>query len=485
MACAAFSMPSHIHSSRRGQRPGPFSSEATSLFSLTGFSAQLAAAYNLCSISITEVLLQRAGHQQPTWAQDAEYLALLVGSILGMFMLGYLGDRVGRSFAMNTALHLMLIGGVTSSLCTGWGSSAQSYVVPLVITRFVAGIGVGGAMPLSSSVSSDGSAGQDMGVRRLGMSWTYFGKPVGVLLPYVVALVVWRAGLGAALDWRIVLACGAVPSLFLFYIQDAGVKQDAAPFRERQMALKLQLSSEVMGQLCSQEGLYKMVGSGGSWFLANFTCSSVATLAPTILEEFWAIGDDEVEGLTKLCKQNILLASMGVPGMLASMLALSTQSPKRILLVSTVGQFFLFLILGTVKLTSPGADSVMLAFFCALYFMQSFGTGVCNFLIAAEMYAIEVRSTFSGISAALSQLGAIAGIVAMVDWVDRFGVGVAMLLMGFVCVAVFLVTLFFVPDENEMQNDLMTGKFVAKVWADNNEGDTLLHPSRVAYIDEE
>lgn len=468
---------------RRGRRPGPFSFEATSLFNLTGFSAQLAAAYNICSISITEVLLVRAGKQQPTWAEDAEYLALLSGTMMGMFVLGYLGDRVGRSFAMNVALSFILVGALGSGLCTGWGSSAQSLYAPLVATRFVAGVGVGGALPLSSSVASDGSAGQHMGVRRLGMSWTYFGQSFGIVLPYVVALLAWRAGLNADLDWRIVLACGAVPSLFVFYTEGARVKQDAAPFRERQVAVKLRLSSEVMGLLCSREGVYKIIGSGGSWFLANFACNSVRTLAPTILEDIWATGDDEVEGLTKLCKQNILLASMGVPGIMAAMFALSTRSPKRILLVSTAGQFFLFMILGTVKLVSPGDDTVMLTAFCALYFMQSFGTGVCNFLVAAEMYAIEVRSTFSGISAALGQLGAIAGIVAMVDWVERYGVGVAMLLMGVVCVAVFVVTLCFIPVQNEMQHDLMGGKFVAKLWAEDNEGTTLLHADG-ARIDE-
>lgn len=459
---------------RQRRNPGPFSRDTLSLFNTLGFAAQLAAAYNLCSVSITEDLLTRAGFSQPTWATESEYLAPLTGAILGMFTLGYIGDRIGRHFAMMVAFSLMAIGALGSGLC-GWGSATTIYTA-LTAFQFIAGVGIGGALPLSSTVSADSSAGHGMAARRLGLSWTYFGQSFGLVLPYLVALALWTSGAGYTVCWRGVKACGAVPVLFVFYVEGLTVREDAAAFRDRQVAAKGSTSKDVLELLCSRDGGLKLIGSGGSWFLANFVCNSVRTLAPTILEDFWnggSSGDDE-ESLTKLCWQNILLSSMGAPGILATMFALSRWTPKRILITSSTCQFVLFVTLGLVKLNAPDNETFLFAGFCALNFVQSFGSGICNFMVTAELYAIEVRATFSGISAAMSQLGAMAGIVALVHWVASYGVGTAMLFMSMVCVLFFAVTVLFIPATGEMENDLMAARIAERFWLEEHEETHLL-----------
>ena len=51
--------------------------------------------------------------------------------------------------------------------------------------------------------------------------------------------------------------------------------------------------------------------------------------------------------------------------------------------------------------------NLLFAFYCLLLFFLTFGPNVTTYVLSAEVYPKEIRSTFNGISAAMGKLGAI------------------------------------------------------------------------------
>ena len=62
--------------------------------------------------------------------------------IVGMLVLGYVGDILGRRRAMAITITIMMFGAFGSCLLT-WGDETAVYVLVSVF-RFVTGIGIGG-----------------------------------------------------------------------------------------------------------------------------------------------------------------------------------------------------------------------------------------------------------------------------------------------------------------------------------------------------
>lgn len=431
----------------------PLSAEALSHFQVSGFMGQLSASYNLFSISIAVDVMGDAGIDFTTWASDLQYTAIYGGSILGMMLMGYVGDRVGRSWAMSVTLALTVFGALGSGFAI-YGSETDMFLL-ISFFRFILGWGIGGTFPLSSTQAGDKTAGKGMLIRRLAMAWSYFGQGPGNILPYLFVLALDMIGTGYVAMWRGVLAFGAVPALYVFCTQGIKPKADQPVFKNRQLTNRTDLKNEVWSRLCSKEYIHKLLGAGGSWFLYDFVTNSVKTLAPVILEDYFGNGDDEP--LTTMCWQNMMLNSLSIPALLATMYALAHFGPRQLIMISALVQTLLFFGLGISRLVSPHNSNMLLAFLILLYFFQQFGVGSCNYIVAAEMFPIEVRSTFSGLSAGCGKLGAIYGIVCMNQLLDMFGTGATMIVMGFVSIALYAVTAIFVESKSEMENDLAYG----------------------------
>jgi AAHS family 4-hydroxybenzoate transporter-like MFS transporter len=158
----------------------------------------LADGYNISVIAFAAPGIVKAWHLNRA-ALGPLFSSSLVAGLIGPFLFGTLGDRIGRRSAMIAAVLMIGIFGVVSGYCTS--------VVPLIVTRFIAGIGMSGALAVTVA------AVNEFAPRRLRATFVtivFSGTTIGSGLPGLVA-----PGLMAAGGWQSLFFVGGVVPLVL------------------------------------------------------------------------------------------------------------------------------------------------------------------------------------------------------------------------------------------------------------------------------
>jgi MFS family permease len=166
--------------------------------------------YDLSSIGIVlPLILKSFGDAQLSSIESASLAAsALLGSVVGALAFGALAQGGRKRFYGFDVLIL----GVTAI--------AQAFapdVAWLIATRFLLGIGVGADYVLSPTIMAEHANRNDRG-RALGLG---FGTmwPVGALAAALLTLVLGATGMDGDLEWRLVLAAGALPALAVLYFR--------------------------------------------------------------------------------------------------------------------------------------------------------------------------------------------------------------------------------------------------------------------------
>jgi MFS family permease len=166
--------------------------------------------YDLSSLGIVlPLVLASFGHPALSSVESATLASsALVGAALGALLFGVLGQKGRKRFYGFDVLIL----GVTAL--------AQAFAPDLnwlIAIRFLLGIGVGADYVLSPVIMAEHANRADRGMA-LGLG---FGTmwPLGALAAGVLNLLVQSAGVGGDLQWRLVLAAGAIPALSVLYLR--------------------------------------------------------------------------------------------------------------------------------------------------------------------------------------------------------------------------------------------------------------------------
>jgi len=162
----------------------------------------LADGYNISVIAFAAPGIVKAWHLNRA-ALGPLFSSSLVAGLVGPFLFGTLGDRIGRRISMIAAVLMIGIFGVISGYCTS--------VTSLIITRFIAGIGMSGALAVTVA------AVNEFAPRRLRATFVtivFSGTTIGSGLPGLVA-----PGLLAAHGWQsLFFVGGAVPVILALAI---------------------------------------------------------------------------------------------------------------------------------------------------------------------------------------------------------------------------------------------------------------------------
>lgn len=166
--------------------------------------------YDLSSLGIVlPLVLASFGHPALSSVESASLASsALVGAALGALLFGVLGQKGRKRFYGYDVLIL----GVTA-LAQAFAPSLNW----LIAIRFLLGIGVGADYVLSPVIMAEHANRADRGLA-LGLG---FGTmwPLGALAAGVLNLLVQSAGVGGDLQWRLVLAAGAIPALSVLYLR--------------------------------------------------------------------------------------------------------------------------------------------------------------------------------------------------------------------------------------------------------------------------
>ncbi|CAJ1381372.1 unnamed protein product [Effrenium voratum] len=340
------------------------------------------------------------------WVNKMMLAVVFGGSVTGMVFMGYLGDLVGRRPALIFTKSLVVLGAVMCALLPA--AASDFFWHYLALARFLLGVGLGGAFPLTAS-----TAGQ---VEQVGQA--FFWQTPGTVAPYLVTLLLLQILPGdTSAQFRWILGLGALPALLALVA--------ALPQQEKPLTPKASLPEA----LSCPDVQRCLLGTAGSWFLFDTACYGTVIFTPQILSHIF--GQDQ--SLVQLALHSILLMIFAIPATGLAVLALPRLGPRKLNAYGFVLQAALFATVAATYGLIQNIHSAVLTLLCALYFSLNWGPGLATYVLPIEVFPEEFRSTLHGFSAAAGKLGALVG-AGLFPFIDAaYGVPAVMALQAVVC----------------------------------------------------
>ena len=137
----------------------------------------------------------------------------LLGQAVGALLFGLLADRFGRRPLFFVTLGVYMLGSVLTAAIFGVG---ESTLVALYLTRFVAGMGIGGEYTAINSMIDELIPSTHRGRADIVVNGTYWA---GAALAGAVQLPLLSGAIDPAYDWRIALLIGPVLAIGVWYLR--------------------------------------------------------------------------------------------------------------------------------------------------------------------------------------------------------------------------------------------------------------------------
>lgn len=343
-----------------------------------------------------------------------------IGMFMGAFSFGMLSDRIGRRGAMALALTLMSV--FTAACSISWNFPS------MFSFRILAGIGLGGALPLPGVYVSEYIPAKYRG-RFLGLvetSWVY-GALLALAFPFFIE---------PSLGWRASFLIGVAPAIllpFVFrlpeslrYLETKGLKEELGKVLKRygvtvlpKVEERRKSLLESLRSLWSSKMWRRTLLLWILWASLVYTYHGMFIWLPTIYTELI-----EAKRLLTPLYYSLLVTLFQVPGYYSSTFLLDRIGRKKVLYIylglSGVGCLLFML---STSITQALAFSAMISFF-------NLGAWAGLYAYTPELYPTEIRGTGSGFAAAMGRLaGILAPILTGYLWLFG-GLGSAFFVFG-------------------------------------------------------
>lgn len=381
------------------------------------------------------------------WGLSANQRGLVVsvgfaGMFLGALLSGVFADRFGRKTIFQVTLLVYAIATGLSGLAWGLGS--------LLVFRFLVGLGVGGELPVASTLVGELSPTRHRGrlIVILESFWAYGWIAAAAIGFFVVP----RAGLG----WRAAFLIGALPALYVFVLRRAvpesprwlaavGRRDEAAATLERieresgvepggaltdePAARAARPFGERFAELWSAPYRRRTVMLWILWFGIVFSYYGVFTWLPTLLTQ-------RGFNLNSAFRNVLIITLAQVPGYFSAAWLVERWGRKPTLIAYLLGSAGSAWLLGNVP---AQAGPVILAGSLLSFF--NLGAWGVVYTYTPEQYPTAARGTGAGSAAAFGRLGAIVG-PYLVPWLtSATGAGWAQSAVFALFMATFLVVM--------------------------------------------
>jgi putative MFS transporter len=321
--------------------------------------------------------------------------ANLIGMFLGAALAGLVADRFGRrAVFMWTILAYSLLTGLSAF---AWSAAA------LAVIRFLAGLGLGGELPVASTLVSEFAPAEHRGrtVVLLESFWAY-----GTVLAALIGALVVPLHEG----WRIALLLGTLPALYVFVIRRAipesprwllahgRIEEAAATARLAGIAEQTPRRTvrASLAQLFGPRLAQRTIMLWLLWIALVFSYYGIFTWLPSLLT---AKGFTLREALWL----NLAIALFQIPGYYAAA-ALVDRAGRKITLVAfltcaAIGSFFFA---GATLAPQPSVAAVIgwgavIAFF-------NLGAWGVTYTYTPEQYPTAIRASGAGLAAGAGRL---------------------------------------------------------------------------------
>ena len=332
------------------------------------------------------------------------------GMFLGAAVSGRLADRYGRRGVIQATLVLFGVGSLLSA-------AAPSFEL-LLAARVVAGIGLGGELPVIATLVSEFAPRASRGrfIVLLESFWAYGTIAAGLIAVFALPVIGWRGA----------FALGALPALYVAYLRRAlpesprylaehgrAAEADAIVRRvEREGGGALitvarpvappRSTATGVGELFSRRYVRRTVMLWILWLGVVFTYYGMFVFVPTLLVE---------RGLSVVRSNEFFFLSTlaQVPGYFTAAWLVEKIGRKATLVAFLLGTAVAAFGFGNTGL-GAGANALAPAFIWAAL-LSFFDLGVWGvvYTYGPELYPTALRATGTGAAAAVGRIGGIAG----------------------------------------------------------------------------
>ncbi|MNW23461.1 putative niacin/nicotinamide transporter NaiP [compost metagenome] len=315
------------------------------------------------------------------WQLGKEQVGLLtamnsIGMVFGAAFAGILADKYGRKAILMWTLLVFSIATGLSAFAVGFGM--------LLILRFVAGVGLGGELPVASTLVSESVPANERGrmVVLLESFWAG-GWIVAALVGY---FIIPRFG------WEAAFLIGAIPALYALYLRKA---IEDPPRYLQQKASRLPLG-ERLRSIWSAPHRRSTIMLWVLWFTVVFSYYGMFLWLPSVMV---------LKGFTlvKSFEYVLIMTLAQLPGYFTAAYFIEKLGRKFVLVV------YLLLTAGAAIWfgTAESAGSLLAAGICLSFFNLGAWGGM--YAYTPELYPTSVRSTGVGMSASFGRIGGVIG----------------------------------------------------------------------------
>jgi putative MFS transporter len=327
-----------------------------------------------------------------------------VGMFLGAAISGRLADRYGRRLIFQATLVLFSIGAVLSALAPTFET--------LLAARVVAGLGLGGELPVVATLVSEFSPRAERGrmIVLLESFWAYGTLAAGLVALFVLPQFGWRGAFVVA----------ALPALYVAYLRGAlpesprylaergrSAEADAIVRRVERASggALLTLGAAIpptrsgrtsIAQLWSPAYARRTAMLWILWFGITFTYYGIFLYVPSLLA---------ARGLSEVRSNEFFFLSTiaQIPGYFSAAWLVERWGRKPTLVAYLLGTAIAAFLFGN---AGTGTDAFVYA---ALLSFFNLGAWAIVYTYSPELYPTAIRATGAGIAAAVGRIGGIIG----------------------------------------------------------------------------
>ncbi|MCL5264052.1 MAG: MFS transporter [Chloroflexi bacterium] len=335
----------------------------------------------------------------------------LFGMFLGAVFSGTIADRYGRKLAFQITLLIY-------SIATGLSALASGFLM-LMGLRFIVGFGLGGELPVASTMVSEFAPAKDRGrlLVILESFWAY-GWVLAALVGY---LVIPQSG------WRIAFLIGAIPALYVFilrrsipesprFLMSKGRHEEAMAVVSQAEGQSTSLNAHAadggaaapasasrtgFGELWTGNLLRRTIMLWILWFGMVYSYYGIFTWLPSLLAKDFS--------LVKSFEFTLIITLAQIPGYFSAAYLVEKVGRKWTL----ASYLFLCAIAAYFYGQSHSAEE-LLTWGCLMSFFNLGAWGVI-YTYTPELYPTRIRGTGAGFAAAFGRIGGILG-----PWVVGF-----------------------------------------------------------------
>ena len=391
------------------------------------------------------------------------------GAAFGAILFGVIADRIGRKPMYGIDLMLIFFGAIMQLF-------AGSFTL-LFASRIILGFGIGGDYVMSPVIMAENSDTANRG-KLMAVSFSVMflmGATLSAFVDQVSMLL-----LVPSISWKVVLAFGAVPSLFVIYYR-------------RKIPETPRFTARIMGQdtsglnIVGDPGLTGRLGPDRVPYRERLLRSLPIVLAGSLL---WVLYDTYSStftiygpitiasnlGLTPVMFTYAAVFIAGLPGTLLSVYLIDRVGRKKLVVAGYAG-VFAALLLYAILLSSPsfyglGRGSIAngsligyaaflgFSFYLLNYLFSAAGpaTVIGGTIIVPELVATKVRASGQAINVFIDKMAAALAISSFPAFLTQFGLAAVIGFYAAIAAGSSVIMHFAIPETRDRLLEEISGE---------------------------